>query len=71
MDILIWIGAAISLAGVAGLVWCIVLVARAKRANLSEDALRARLQKVLPLNLGALLLSAIGLICVVLGILLG
>ncbi len=68
MEYLIWIGAAISLAGVAGLIWCIVLVARAKRANLSDDALRARLQSVLPLNLGALLLSAIGLMCVIVGI---
>lgn len=70
MEILIWIGAALSLAGVAGLIWCIVLVARARRAKLSDEALRARLGSVLPLNLGALLLSAIGLMLVVVGILL-
>jgi len=71
MEILIWAGAAISLVGVAGLIWCITLVARAKRENLSDEAMRNRLQSVLPLNLGALLLSAIGLMMVVIGIFLG
>jgi len=71
MDWLIWSGAAVSLTGLAGLIWCIVTVARARRANLGEDALRKRLQNVLPLNLGALLLCALGLMMVVVGILLG
>lgn len=71
MDLLIWAGAAVSLAGVAGLIWCILLVAGARRKGLSDEALRKRLKSVLPLNLGALLLSAIGLMMVVVGILLG
>ncbi|HSF63228.1 MAG TPA: hypothetical protein VLA78_02500 [Paracoccaceae bacterium] len=71
MEYLIWIGAAIALAGVAGLVWCIVLALRARRAGLSDDALRARLQHVVVLNMGALGVSALGLMCVVAGILLG
>ena len=70
-DILIWVGALISLVGFFGLVWCIVTVMRAKRANLSEDGMRAVLQKALPLNLGALFLSVIGLMMVVIGIMLG
>ncbi|MCX8227832.1 MAG: hypothetical protein OTI35_17310 [Sulfitobacter sp.] len=70
-DILIWVGALISLVGFFGLVWCIVTVMRAKRANLSEDDMRAVLQKALPLNLGALFLSVIGLMMVVIGIMLG
>ena len=70
MEILIWIGAAIVLAGVAGLIWCITLVTRARREGLADEALRMRLQRVLPLNLGALFLSAIGLMLVVMGILL-
>ena len=71
MGALIWTGAAVSLLGVAGLIWCIASVARAKRANLSDDDLRATLKRVLPMNLGALLLSALGLMMVVVGILLG
>lgn len=71
MDNLIWIGAAVTLLGLAGLVLCILKVARAKRQGLDDAALKAELQKVVAFNLGALLLSAIGLMMVVLGILLG
>lgn len=71
MDWLIWIGAAISLAGVAGLVWCILLATRARKAGLSDEEMRARLQRVVMLNMAALGISALGLMCVVLGILLG
>ncbi|MBM1813604.1 hypothetical protein [Pseudosulfitobacter pseudonitzschiae] len=70
-DLLIWAGAAISLIGLAGLVWCIIRVARAKRAQLDDEAMRAVLQSVVPLNLGALFVSAFGLMLVVLGIFLG
>ncbi len=68
---MIWGGAAVSLTGLAGLVWCILKVARAKRAGLDGDALRAVVQTVLPVNLGAMFLSVIGLMLVVIGILLG
>lgn len=71
MGWLIWIGAAVTLAGLAGLVWCILKVTAARRAGLDDAALRARLQAVVALNLGALLLSALGLMLVVAGILLG
>jgi|TARA_Y100000815_G_scaffold34629_1_gene28780 hypothetical protein len=71
MDWLIWLGAAVSLLGLAGLVRCIVLALRARRAGLPEEELRARLQKVVALNMGALLVSALGLMMVILGITLG
>lgn len=68
---LIWAGAALSLAGLAGLVWCIVHVWRARRADLSDEALREVVRKVVPLNMGALMLSVLGLMMVILGIFLG
>lgn len=71
MDILIWTGAGLSLIGLGLLVWCILRVWRARRAGLSDTALRQEVQKVVPLNTGALFLSVIGLMMVVLGILLG
>jgi len=71
MEALVWIGAAVSLMGVAGLIACIVTVARARRAGLEDAALRARLQKVVVWNFAALLVSALGLMMVVLGIMLG
>lgn len=69
MEWLIWIGAFVSLIGLVGLVWCIVIVVRARKANLPDDQMRAQLARVMPLNLGALLLSALGLMMVVVGIL--
>ncbi|OAN78115.1 hypothetical protein A8B82_10175 [Sulfitobacter sp. EhC04] len=71
LDIVIWTGAAISLLGLVGLVWCIIAVSRAKRANLDDDAMRAVLKSAIPLNLGALFLSVIGLMMVIVGIFLG
>lgn len=71
MDWVIWGGAAVSLLGLAGLVWCILTVIRARRAGLSEEDMRKTLQRVMPLNMGALFLSVIGLMMVVVGILLG
>ncbi len=70
MDWLIPAGAAVTLLGLAGLVWCIVKVAAARRAGLPDAELRARLQRVVALNLAALLVSALGLMMVVAGILL-
>ncbi len=68
MEALIWIGAVLTLFGVAGLVWCILLVARARNAGLEEAELKAKLQNVVAINFGALAISAIGLMCVILGI---
>lgn len=71
MDWLVWIGAAISTIGLVGIVYSIVAVTSAKKANMDDDALRARLQAILPINIGSLLFSILGLMMVVTGILLG
>lgn len=67
-EIITWGGAALSLAGLAGLVWCILRVMKARKAGLSDDDLRAVVQGVLPWNMAALFLSVIGLMMVILGI---
>ena len=71
MEWLVWIGAAISTIGLVGIIYSIVAVTSAKKANLDDDALRARLTKILPINIGSLLFSILGLMMVVTGILLG
>ncbi len=71
MDLLIWIGTAAALIGVAMLVWCVVRAMRLRRAGLPDAELRAGLQKVVLVNMAALGVSAIGLGLVVAGILLG
>ena len=67
-DMLIWGGACLSLVGLMGLVWCIIAVWRARRAQLPDDEMRAVMGRVLPLNLGALFVSVIGLMLVIVGI---
>lgn len=71
MAALLWIGVAVTLAGLAGLVLSILKVRAARRTAADEDDLRARLQRIIPLNLGAFCLSALGLMMVVAGALLG
>ncbi|MDR5654552.1 hypothetical protein [Ruixingdingia sedimenti] len=68
---LIWVGTAATAAGIGGLFWCIWQVTRAKRAGLDDAALRARLQRIVVLNLAALGVSALGLALVIAGIVLG
>ena len=70
MEILIWIGSILSLLGLVELLWCIKTVLRAKKAAVSDEELRMSLQKVVPFNMAALFLSAIGLMLVILGIML-
>ena len=70
MDLLIWIGSILSILGLIGLFWCIKTVLKAKKLAASDEELSIRLQKVVPLNMAALFLSAIGLMLVVLGIML-
>ena len=70
MEILIWIGSILSILGLVGLFWCIKTVLKAKKNATSYEQLRDSLQQIVPLNMAALFLSAIGLILVILGIIL-
>jgi hypothetical protein len=71
MEILVWIGTLVTALGLAGVVWSLVSVARARRAGLDDDALRERMKRILPINLGAFFLSFLGLMMVVVGVILG
>ncbi len=70
MELFIWIGSILSILGLIGLFWCIKTVLKAKKLATSDEQLRGTLQKVVPLNMASLFLSAIGLMLVILGILL-
>lgn len=71
MTLLVWAGALVTLLGIAGLLYVGVKVGAAKREADGDDDLRARIQRLLPINLAALFVSAIGLMMVVIGITLG
>ncbi len=71
MQILIWSGAAITLLGIAGLLFVGLKLGALKRQGLEDTALKARVQGLLPVNLASLFISAIGLIMVITGIILG
>ncbi|MCC1480323.1 hypothetical protein [Roseibaca sp. Y0-43] len=68
MEMLVWAGAVVSLAGVIGLVWCIIYVLRLRRAALDETTMRNRMQKAVLVNFAALAISTLGLMMVVAGI---
>jgi len=68
MDWLVWIGTALALIGIVTLGYCIVAALRAKRGGLPDDEMRQRLQRIVGINMGALLVSVLGLMSVVLGV---
>lgn len=65
---LVWIGTGLTLMGLAGLMWCIFATVKARRATKDDAILRQKMQKIVTLNMGALLISALGLMAVVTGI---
>ena len=68
MEALVWIGTAVTLVGLVLLIWCVREAVRAKNATEDEETMKARLQRIVPVNLGALTLSALGLMMVILGV---
>ena len=68
MQILIWVGAALAFIGLCTILWSGMRVAAARRANLSDEDLKAQVARMLPVNMGGLLVAVLGLMCVILGI---
>lgn len=66
MEMLIWLGAALALVGIAGLVQCARLALRAK--GQSDDEARATMAQVVTLNIASMGLSILGLMLVVAGL---
>ena len=70
MEVLIWIGTALTVAGILGLLWCVKLVLAIKKRNLPDAETKTAMQRVIALNMAALFISAIGLMMVVVGVIL-
>jgi len=71
MEWMVWIGAGMTFVGIALLAWCVVIAVQAKRAGLDGTEMELRLRGLVALNLGAVAISALGLMLVVVGIFLG
>jgi hypothetical protein len=70
MTWLIYIGAIVTLLGLGGLGYCIKSALGLRTAQLDETEMTAKLQQLVPINLGSVFVAAIGLMMVVVGILL-
>lgn len=70
MSSLVYIGTGLTLLGLCGLIWSIVMVMRARIAALDEEDLKTRMSRILPINIGALFTSLLGLCVVIVGIVL-
>ncbi len=71
MILLVIFGAALVIASLFGLGYCIREGFRVRREKPAPEAARARLQRLVAVNLGSMGLAALGLICVVVGVTLG
>lgn len=71
MSYLVPVGSALTLIGLFGILWTVLLVRRAKVQALDDDDLKQRISRVLPINLAAFLTSALGLMAVLMGVILG
>jgi hypothetical protein len=68
MTALVYVGTGMALLGLVALGYCIYAAISAKRAGLPDPELRARLQRIVTINMGALLISVLGLMSIVLGV---
>ena len=67
MSALVWIGAVLALASVAGLGLCVLRALRLRGAEMDDDRLRAEMRRLYLLNTGALGLAVVGLSLMVAG----
>ena len=71
MTVMIWIGAAMTLAGLAGIFWCIRKASWLKRAELDDATIRAELNKLIFGHMAAIGSAFLGIGLLVVGLLLG
>ncbi len=68
MEYVVWGGTVLTVLGFFGIIYTMIAVRRAKNAGLSDEELRTQIGRILPINLGALFASTIGLMAVVIGV---
>lgn len=71
MTLLVILGVVLVAASLVGLGHCIREGFRVRREKPAPEIARARLQRLVAVNLGSMGLAALGLVCVVVGVTLG
>jgi len=67
---MIWIGAALAVAGLGGVLWCIRRAAWMKRAGLDDQAIRSGIGRLIFVNMAAVFAAFLGLGLLVTGLIL-
>lgn len=70
MHYVIWSGAALTVLGILGILYCVWLVLGIKRAKLPDAEARTAMQRVVAVNMAALFVSFLGLMVVLVGVIL-
>jgi hypothetical protein len=70
MQNLALLGLVLTIAGLAGLGWCILQGLRIRRSPLRPEEIYARLHQLLTVNLGSVAVAALGLAILIAGLLL-
>ena len=66
----VWAGAALALAGIAGLAWCVRRAAWLRRAEIADADVQAELRRLVAVNIAAFGVGFLGLALVVVGLIL-
>lgn len=70
MEWMIVSGSVVTLLGLIGIIYCIAVAMKTRKAGGTDDEIRARLKRLVAINMAAFFLSAIGLMLVVVGVIL-
>jgi len=66
-EVLVWAGAAMALAGFAGVLWCLAQAMKLRRAALRGDDPSAELRRLVSLNLASVAVAFLGLGVMIVG----
>ncbi len=70
MKVMIWIGAALAVLGLIGVLWCLKKAAWLRKAQLEDDQVRTEVQRLIFAHMAAIGAAFLGLGLLVTGILL-
>ncbi len=70
MVVMIWIGAALTIAGLGGVLWCIRKAVWMKRTKLDDQAIRSEIGRLIFVNMAAVFAAFLGLGLLVTGLIL-